>query len=205
MTPITTAQISAIMPNAGERAAAWVGAINDTMARFAIDTPARQAMFLAQLAHESGELRHVVENLNYSAAALRRVWPSRFTDEDAERYSRKPEKIANRAYANRMGNGDEASGDGWRFRGRGLIQITGRDNYRTCGAALDRDFIAAPDEMAARPWSVLSAGWFWDSRGLNTIADRGDVEAVTRRINGGTNGLDDRLEFYDRARVTLGA
>jgi putative chitinase len=203
---ITAGQIGTIMPNAtGALVGTYIGAINDTAARFSIDTPIRQAMFLAQLAHESGELRHAVENLSYSAVALRRVWPGRFSAADAEAYARKPEKIASRAYADRMGNGDEASGDGWRYRGRGLIQITGRDNYRTCGEALDHDFIAAPDDMAKTPWSVLSAGWFWDSRRLNPIADRDDIEAVTRKINGGTNGLDDRKEFYERAKAVLGA
>jgi len=204
--PITAGRIGTIMPNADPASVAlYLGPINDTAARFSIDTPQRQAMFLAQLAHESGELRHAVENLNYSSAALRRVWPSRFSEAEAERYARNPQKIAARVYANRMGNGDEASGDGWWFRGRGLIQITGRDNYQACGAALGRDFIATPDELAAVPWSVLSAGWFWESRGLNPIADRGDIEAVTRRINGGTNGLAERAEFYARARAALGA
>lgn len=168
-----------------------------------IGTGLRQAHFLAHALHESALLSRVAENLNYSAAGLQATWPRRFDAETARQYARQPERIANRVYADRLGNGDEASGDGWAFRGRGLIQITGRANYRECGdwmgVALEDDpRLAEEPEFAAR-----TAAWYWITRGCNALADADDVEAVTRKINGGTHGLAERRRLLDLLRRTL--
>lgn len=176
----------------------------DACAEFGIDTPARMASFLAQVAHESENLSRLVENLNYSAEGLRGVFPRYFADPaTALDFARQPQRIANRVYAARMGNGDEASGDGWRFRGRGLIQVTGRSNYSACGLALGLDLLAAPELLEQPGPASRSAAWFWSSRHLNGPADRGDIEAITRAINGGLNGLDDRKAHYARALAAL--
>ena len=173
--------------------------INMTMIKREINTPVRQAMFLSQLAHESGNFRFVVENLNYSADALRRVFGKYFTtDELANQYARQPERIANRVYASRMGNGDEASGDGWKYRGRGLIQLTGKDNYAAFSMQADNNALVEPELVAEPELAVDSAGWFWTTNRLNQLADTGDVKAVTRRINGGFNGLADREAKYNK-------
>lgn len=186
-------------------AARWLPHVLEAAARFDFAEPRRLAMWLAQCAHESLGFSVLVENLNYSAEALRRTWPTRFPDvATANAYARKPERIANRAYGGRMGNGPEDSGDGWRFRGRGLIQLTGRDNYRACGAALSVDLEADPDLLAAERYAALSAGWFWDSRALNAFADAGDVAGVTRKINGGTIGLVDRMARWEKAKRAMG-
>lgn len=175
----------------------WGDALNATCERFEINTPQRIAGFLSQIGHESGGLKFVVENLNYSAAALRSVFGKYFTDDSmANAYARQPERIANKVYANRMGNGNEASGDGWKYRGRGLIQLTGNDNYTACGNHLKVDFASNPEFVETPDFAALSAGWFWDTRKLNTLADAGDVLGMTKRINGGTNGLDDRQNRY---------
>lgn len=182
----------------------WMPWLNMAMDKYGIDTPVRQAMFLSQLAHESGNFRHVVENLNYSAEALQRVFGRHFpTPEIAQAYARQPERIANRAYANRMGNGDEASGDGWRYRGRGLIQLTGKDNYSRYAAHTGVNVVADPDLVATPEYAADSAGWFWSANRLNQLADTGDVRAVTRRINGGFNGLADREAKYDKLLIML--
>lgn len=186
-----------------ERAQKWVTALNQAMIRFDITTPERQAGFLSQIGHESALLTSVVENLNYGTAALLRVFPKYFDKAAANAYQRNPEKIANLVYANRMGNGDEASGDGFRFRGRGLIQITGRDNYQSCGAALDQPLTDAPDTLATPPMAALSAAWFWHSHGLNALADTKDVIAMSKRINGGTVGLAEREQLYAKATDAL--
>lgn len=176
----------------------WLPWLNMTMVRFNISTPMRQAMFLSQIAHESGGFRHVSENLNYSASALRRVFGKYFpTDEMAYEYARKPEKIANRVYANRMGNGNEASGDGWKYRGRGLIQLTGKNNYLSFSLAADNNSLIDPGLLTEPEYAAMSAGWYWQDNGLNVLADTGDVRAVTRRINGGYNGLADRQKKYE--------
>lgn len=173
-------------------------------AEFGIDTPARLAAFLSQVAHESSNLSRLVENLNYSAEGLRGVFPRYFADPaTALDFARQPQRIANRVYAARMGNGDEASGDGWRFRGRGLIQVTGRANYDACGQALGLDLLASPELLEQPGPAARSAAWFWSSRRLNGPADRGDIEAITRAINGGLNGLDDRKAQYAHALAAL--
>ena len=187
-----------------ERADKWVPWLNMTMLTYEITTPQRQAMFLAQLAHESGSFKHVSENLNYSAEALRRVFKKYFlTDELALEYARKPEKIANRVYANRMGNGEESSGDGWKYRGRGLIQLTGLNNYTAFSLAADNNALINPDSVAEPELAAMSAGWFWDTNGLNKLSDTGDVRAATRRINGGFNGLADREAKYNKLITIL--
>lgn len=166
--------------------------------------PARLAGFLAQIAHESGGFNFVIENLNYSADGLRKIFPKYFpTDELAKQYARKPEKIANRVYANRMKNGDENSGDGFRFRGRGLIQLTGRDNYTRFAEALDMSLDDTIVYLETPNGAVASAGWFWDNNKLNQFCDRGDFITLTKRINGGTIGLADRQHHYDIAMKFL--
>ena len=174
----------------------WLDALNATAERFEINTPERIAGFLSQLAHESGGFTATSENLYYRAEALSRVWPSRFPLGVAESYAMQPEKIANRAYCDRMGNGDEASGDGWKYRGRGLIQLTGKDNYAAFTMSCDVDALNNPDLLAEPDLAALSAGWFWSKNNLNSLADAKNVEGMTRRINGGLNGLDDRQAKY---------
>lgn len=184
--------------------AEWLEPLNETLQRFALNTPVQIAAFIGQCAHESANFKTLEENLNYSAQALTRVWPTRFpTLEAAQPYHRNPEKIANRVYANRMGNGDEASGDGWLYRGRGVIQLTGKDNYTLCGDALQMDFIHSPDFLLAPRYAVLSAGWFWNRNNLNRWADTQDWTGLTRRINGGTIGLDDRIKHINHALEVL--
>ena len=179
--------------------------VNMTIVRNDINTPVRQAMFLSQLAHESGSFRAVEENLNYSVEALRRVFRKYFPDDEiAAQYARQPEKIANRVYANRMGNGEESSGDGWKYRGRGLIQLTGKDNYTAFSLQANNEAIIKPELVAQPELAAESAGWFWMLNGLNRLADTGDVKAVTRRINGGFNGLADREAKYNKLMILLG-
>lgn len=202
MLPITTIGLLKVMPRAQRVVAAFIGPINQAMLRWDIVLDARIAAFLAQAAHESAELTHLEESLNYSADALSRLWPRHFGAQEAQDYARQPEKIANRAYADRMGNGDEASGDGWRYRGRGIFQLTGRANYRDCSIAIagDADTLLLNPELVAEPdYACESAGWFWQSKGLNELADRGGFEEITRRINGGLNGLEDRVAHWHRA------
>lgn len=168
-----------------------------------IDSPRRIAHFFAQVAHESSLFTRVVENMNYHAAGLRAVFPRYFSRAEAQACARNPRAIGNRAYANRLGNGDEASGDGFRFRGRGLIQLTGRDNYRAFGEWLGVDVVARPTLVSDR-YAVASAVYFWTTRNLNEVADRDDLNAVTRIVNGGLNGLDDRLRLFEQAQAVLG-
>lgn len=179
--------------------------INNAMAHFGITERLAVCAFLAQIGVESGQLHYSVENLNYSASALRTVFGKYFTTEAmAKEYARKPEKIANRVYANRMGNGSEESGDGWRYRGRGLIQVTGKDNYRLVSESLDIDFILQPDLLAMPKFAALSAAEYWHRNGLNELAkhlggnaDADTFKAITKRINGGYNGLKERMEIYN--------
>jgi putative chitinase len=176
----------------------WAIPLQFVCDKFEINTPERIAGFLAQVGHESGGLRFTVENLNYRADALTRVWPSRFPPGVAESYAMQPERIANRAYADRMGNGNEASGEGWAYRGRGLIQLTGKDAYAAFSLAADNNALLEPDLVAEVELAALSAGWFWSSNGLNALADNKDIVGMTVRVNGGTNGLDDRQMRYSR-------
>lgn len=175
--------------------------------RFGVITPLRLAHFYAQLAHESAGFTHLVENLNYNAAALMRTFPKRFFSEStAQAYEHQPERIANRVYSLRMGNGDEASGDGWTYRGRGLIQLTGRDNYKAASKAVFNDalwLVDNPDEAAVPRPACLIAGWYWSANGCNEAADHDDVSKVTKIINGGTNGLEERMRLLGRAKAVL--
>ena len=197
MSLVTTQMLCTI--TTPEMADKWVVALNETCERFAIDTPFRIAGFLSNTAHESGGFKYVKENLNYSAASLMRVWPSRFpTVEIAQRYAMQPEKIANRAYADRMGNGDEASGDGAKFLGRGLIQLTGKNNYVAYSLACDNEALQKPEIVEQPKYAAESAGWFWDVNRLNALADAQDIGGMCKRINGGYNGLDDRQMKYSQ-------
>jgi len=165
-----------------------------------LDTNERTAAFLSQLAHESGGFNIVIENLNYSAEGLLRVFPKYFPNlELAKQYARKPEQIANRVYANRMKNGNEATGDGWKFRGRGLIQITGKDNYTKFAQSLEMDLNTTVEYLETPSGASVSAGWFWDTNKLNAYCDKNDFIGLTKRINGGTNGLADRQHHYEVA------
>jgi putative chitinase len=198
-TPITADQLKAL-----GIAAQWLQPLNAAMLRFSIDTPQRAAAFIGQCAHESGNFTALSENLNYKAESLVRVWPRHFpTLEVAAQYHRQPEKIANRAYANRMGNGPEASGDGWKYRGRGLIQLTGKDNYRLASDALSVDLVATPDLVTQPDMAALTAAWFWNKNNLNALADAGNNELISKRINGGTHGMDDRLQRTATALALL--
>ena len=176
----------------------FVDPINNVIEKFDINTPERISMFLAQIGHESGGLTKLHENLNYKPARLLQIFPKYFKDVDPEDYST-PEAIANRVYASRMGNGDEDSGDGYRFRGRGAVQLTGRSNYTACGKDLEVDLIENPDYLETPEGAIRSAAWFWDQHDLNDYADNGDVTTVTKKINGGTIGLDERKELYEEA------
>lgn len=185
---------------------AFVQPLNDTFEEFEIDNPKRISMFLAQVGHESGGLRHRKENLNYSAQGLNKIFPKYFirAGRDANQYARNPEAIANVVYANRMGNGDEDSGEGFKFRGRGLIQLTGKTNYSAFAEFMDMDLDAVVDYLETEEGAAMSAGWFWDSRDLNKWADAGDIVKCTRLINGGTIGLADRKKHYEEALHIFG-
>jgi putative chitinase len=184
----------------------WYHALEQALPDYDINTPRRVAAFLAQTAHESGGYRAIKENLNYKAESLMRVWPRYFPNIDiARQYAGKQEMIANRAYANRMGNGPEESGDGWRFCGRGLIQLTGRNNYQAFADSIETDINNLPEYLATFEGSVQSACWFWENNNLNQWADASDILTLTKRINGGTLGLDDRIKHYNHALHILGA
>jgi putative chitinase len=174
--------------------------IPEVMEKFKINTPLRLAHFLAQCAHESGNFKATKENLNYGAAGLLSIFKKYFpTEALAKSYERQPEKIASRVYASRMGNGDEASKEGFKFRGRGYIQLTGKDNYKAFDAMVPEDILANPDLVATK-YPLLSAAWFWNKTSLNALADKGatdaDVTAITKRVNGGTHGLPDRIAKF---------
>ena len=204
-------QLTVIMPRSNPDG--WLDPLNAAMTEWAIESPQRMAAFLAQIAYESSDLTDLEENLRYTAKRLRQVWPRRFPNlKVAASYASNPEKLANRVYAGRLGNGDEASGDGWLYCGRGLIQLTGRSNYATCGAALGVDLIQAPDLLLQPGPAARSAAWFWNSRGLNELADHApgdddeqDFVRISVVINGGKTGLSARQQIWEVARKTLGA
>jgi putative chitinase len=184
----------------------WYEAICEICPEYEINTPQRLAAFLAQCAHESGNFIFLKENLNYKAASLRRVFPKYFPDDaTANQYANKPQMIANRVYANRMGNGDEASGDGWKFCGRGLIQLTGKNNYTFFAGSLDIPLDEASEYLETFEGALQSACFFWEQNKLNQYADTGDILTMTKRINGGTIGLEDRQRHYTHACHVLGA
>ena len=182
----------------------WVDALNETFERFDISTPLRQAAFIGQCGHECGQFKVLEENLNYRAETLMKLWPKRFpTLEKANEYQGNPRKIANSVYSSRMGNRDEASGDGFRFRGRGIIQLTGHSGYFHCGKALGVDFDANPDLVSTPKYAALSGGWFWSTHNLNSPADALDHAKVTRIINGGQIGLEHRIRETQQALAVL--
>ena len=183
----------------------WVDALNATFERFDISTPVRQASFIGQCSHECGNFKILEENLNYRAEALQKLWPKRFDATKAQMCARNPKAIANTVYSSRMGNRDEASGDGYRFRGRGCIQLTGHANYYHAGQALGVDFVIEPDLVATPMYAALTAGWFWNTQKLNQFADVRDYKTMTKKINGGFIGLDDRIKHINHAMQVLTA
>jgi putative chitinase len=219
MTPTVAHLVAAGVSS--ELATRWLTGVQGACLEFGINTPQRIAGFLSQCAHESGGFRMLEENLNYRAVTMAAVWPTRFAEripdpknpkktiakkgpdgknipnKFALAIERKPELIANAVYSNRMGNGTIESGDGWRYRGRGLKQLTGKENYTRCGVALKLDLVEAPDMLLTPGPAARSAAWFWQSNGCNAFADRGDLEGLTRRINGGLIGFDDRKKRYE--------
>lgn len=201
---ITAEKLKEAFDLADGTAEKYITALNTAMAEFEINTPARRAMFLAQCCHESGHFRAVSENLNYKADSLSRVFPKYFRDVDPNDYAKQPEKIANRVYSNRMGNGDEESGDGYRFRGRGLIQLTGKSNYTACSEDLEVDLLENPDYLTTPEGAARSAAWFWNANDLNKYADADDIVGCTKRVNGGTIGLEERTELYNEAKALFG-
>ena len=181
----------------------WEIPLNQVFVKYDLDTPKRQAAFIGQCAVESANFTRLQENLNYSAQRLTQVWPSRFPNISmAEPYANNPEKLADFVYAGRMGNLQD--GDGWKFHGRGLIQLTGRENYANCGSGIGVDLIDNPDLLLTPQYAVLSAGWFWNKKGLNALADTQEYGAMTRRINGGLTGLDERIAKITKALQVLG-
>ena len=187
----------------------WHHALEQALPDYDINTPQRVAAFVAQCAHESGGFRALKENLNYKAVTLRKIFPKYFpNDAIANQYASLPNKqeaIANRVYGGRMGNGDEASGDGFRYCGRGLIQLTGKQNYQNFADSIETPVEDVPEFLATFEGAVQSACWFWESNNLNQWADKGDILTLTKRINGGTIGLEDRIKHYEHALHVLGA
>jgi len=182
---------------------------NETFDRFDISTPARQACWIGQCGHECGNFRIMEENLNYRAATLLKLFPRTpkrawgFTPEEAAAYEKQPQRIANRIYSNRMGNRDEASGDGWRFRGAGFLQLTGHSNFWHASQALGEDFVMQPELVRTPKYAAMTAGWFWQTHRLNQYADSGDYLTLTKKINGGTIGLEDRKKHINQALSVL--
>ena len=168
-----------------------------------LDTPARLSAFLAQTGHESGGFKFLEENLNYKPETLCRVWPSHFNEENCYEFSGNPEAIANFAYAGRMGNGDAETGDGWRYRGRGFLQLTGKENYEHASSDLGFDFVSEPDAVATPEGAALTAAWFWKKHNLNHYVDNNDFTQMTKIINGGTIGLEDRVARFNHAMSVL--
>jgi len=203
---ITLQLLEEIFPNTKDTILKkFVDPLNVVCNKYEIVSNQRLACFLAQVGHESGGFRYTAENLNYSDSALLAIFKKYFKNEmDAAQYARKPEMIANRIYANRMGNGTENSGDGWKYRGRGLIQITGKNNYTMIADSLGKSIDETIDYLTTDEGAAMSAGWYWDEHKLNAIADKGNMKLLTRRINGGYNGLQDRLALYEHACSVLG-
>lgn len=182
----------------------WYDALTQILPEYEINTPARVAAFMAQCGHESGNFKLLKENLNYRAVTLRKVFPKYFpTDALAEAYAGQPEKIANKVYGGRMGNGDEASGDGYRYCGRGLIQLTGKENYTWFAESIGMEPEEVSEYLQTFEGAVQSACWFWETNNLNQYADNGDILTMTKRINGGTIGLEDRKKHYAHAMHVL--
>lgn len=203
---ITLEQLQKMIPG-NSYVAEWHEALEKLLPDYDINTPERIAAFVAQCAHESMNFTTLKENLNYKAATLRKVFPKYFpTDAIANQYASAPNKqeaIANRVYANRMGNGDEASGDGYRYCGRGLIQLTGRNNYQNFANSIETPIEDVPEYLGTFEGALQSACWFWENNGLNRFADAGDIKGLTKAINGGYIGLDDRIKHYNHALAVM--
>jgi putative chitinase len=181
----------------------WLAPLEETFAKYDISTPQRQAAFIGQCAHESGNFKTLQENLNYSAEGLMKTWPSRFpTKEIADQYARNPAKIAGKVYNGRLGNTSEE--EAAKYLGRGLIQLTGKENYANCGSGIGIDLLSDLALLLEPRYATLSAGWFWNKKGLNALADASDIETMTKRINGGLIGLDDRKAKIAKALSILG-
>ena len=184
--------------------AKWLKPLNDTFVKYDISTPQRQACFIGQCQHESANFTKLEEGLNYSATRLMAVWPSRFPSLDvANQYANNPEKLANKVYGGRADLGNTEDGDGFKFHGRGIFQLTGRSNVTTCGNALGQPFAEHPELLIEPEWACMSAGWFFNKKGLNALADQEDWTTMTKRINGGTLGLDDRINRIHKAMDIL--
>jgi putative chitinase len=201
----TKEQLSAIIPN-NPYINEWYDALTSILPEYDIWTPERVAHFMAQTAHESGGYTTLKENLNYRAETLRKVFPKYFPSlSEAEQFAGRPEKIANRVYGNRMNNGDESTGDGYRFCGRGLIQLTGKANYTAFAESIETDVNDIPDYLETFEGAVQGACWFWEANNLNQWADKGDILTLTKRINGGLIGIDDRKARFEKAIIVLSA
>jgi putative chitinase len=203
---LTSEQFAELFPRCADPDG-WVDEMNEVFPKYEIDTPKRIAAFIAQCGHESGGWRVFSENLNYSAKALDAVFGKYFVraGRDAEEYHRQPEKIANVVYADRMGNGDTDSGDGWRYRGRGPIQLTGKNNYTRFSEDMDVEAVDNPDMVSEdKEVALMSAIWYWNTNNLNKYADSGDIKTLTKRINGGYIGLEDRIHHWEEALKALG-
>ena len=202
---ITLDQLSKILPG-NPNVDDWLDAINTTLPNEGITTVDRLSAFLSQTGHESADYTRLSENLNYSAAGLVATWPSRFTSSTAAAYARQPAKIANKVYANRLGNGNEASGDGWNYRGRGILQLTGKSNYAACSLALfgDDTLVKHPDLLSTdKTVALRSACWFWTVNHLNKFADSGDIATLSKKINGGQIGIKQRIAKFATVRAIL--
>jgi putative chitinase len=204
---LTLLQLKKILPtNTEKELAEWLPLLNELLPQYEIDTPVRVAAFLSQTGHESMDFRVLSENLNYGTNGLLTTFSKYFSKAEAVEYARKPAKIANRVYSGRMGNGDESSGDGWKFRGRGILQVTGRANYERCSKTLfsDGTLLENPDLLLQKQYALRSALEYWATNSLNAVSDKGDVSALTRRVNGGLHGLADRQTRFERALQALG-
>ena len=184
----------------------WSEPLTTTFTSFGIDDVKKQAAFIGQCSHECNRFKTLEENLNYRPETLQKLFGHKFKPEEFAIYAHNPEKIANRIYANRMGNRDESSGDGWKFHGRGCIQLTGHDNYWHFGQAVNQDFVKGNPSLVATPmYAALSAGWFWKTHGCNELAEAQNWEGLTKRINGGIFGLEERIKLTQHALAVLGA
>lgn len=203
---VSKADIRRIMPNAPKDIDGFVKAFNQYAPQFGIDTKLRICGFLSQVAVETGELKSLEENMNYSERRLLQVFPRYFTAEQAKQYANHPEKIGSRVYANRMGNGNEASGDGYKFRGRGCIMLTGREAYKKYADSVYcvGNLMAHPEWLGKYPGALKSAMWFWNTKGLNELADNEQISAICKRVNGGTNGYSQRLYYWRMAKRVFG-
>ena len=195
----TKEQLSSVIGN-NSNLDGWYEALSTVLPEYEIDSPQRVAAFIAQCTHESGGFKRLKENLNYKWESLRKVFPKYFPDDElAQEYAHKQEQIANRVYGGRMGNGDESSGDGFRYCGRGLIQLTGKNNYTKFAESIGMVVEEVPALLETFEGAVKSACWFWKTNNLNQYADAGDILTMTKRINGGTIGLEDRIKHYNHA------